>query len=75
LALKIGEQGTLATIKNALSDVGPFGISKQKAESIVFQMQNVLAGWPEHFKSIGVCQKDREKLLNRFSYSHKLQSD
>ncbi|MFH2092133.1 MAG: HipA domain-containing protein [Pseudomonadota bacterium] len=68
LALKIGEQGNTASIKNALSNVGPFGLSTKEAESIVSKMQSIVSKWPDHFQAIGVNQKDLKELEHRFSY-------
>lgn len=69
LALGVGRKGRQATLENALSDTGAFGLSEKEAEAILEQMQSVFKNWADHFRSVGVCEADMEKLQLRFSHS------
>lgn len=68
LALKVGKQGRLATFENALSNIGPFGLSDKEATSIVSEIKTVFSGWQNHFEKIGVKSKDIDKLSRRFGH-------
>ncbi|MBU1194876.1 MAG: type II toxin-antitoxin system HipA family toxin [Proteobacteria bacterium] len=69
LALNIGTHGRQATLENALSNTGPFGLSKQEGMHIILKIRNTFNCWPDHFKKAGVSTKDMEELQLRFSHS------
>lgn len=69
LALRCGEYGTEASVRNLLSRTEPFGLSPQNSRRILGEIQDVFAGWREHFGQLGVTERDLRELALRFSSS------
>ncbi len=53
LAMSVGERGREASLRNALSQAGRFGLSGEKAGAIIEQLLDTVMGWREHFATIG----------------------
>lgn len=60
LHLGVGEQGRLATLENAMSRHGVFGLSRAEAENIIDHIAMVVREWKTHFDAAGVSEKDIE---------------
>jgi serine/threonine-protein kinase HipA len=60
--MRVGADGTDATIKNAMSECGQFGLKKSEAADQVKKVCAVVATWKEHFAQAGVLAKDIESL-------------
>ena len=69
LALGCGSRGREATLDNALSDTGPFGLKQGEASAIVRDMRNRFQGWREYFAAKGVSSSDMSELELRFIQS------
>lgn len=57
LALEVGKFGRVASIYNILSDCGAFGLSREDAETVIAQMEQVVRGWKEFFFRHGVEER------------------
>ena len=60
LHLGIGEQGRLATIPNALSKAGLFGLNEEQARGIVHRIARSVREWRTYFDEMGVRPKDMD---------------
>lgn len=60
LHLGVGEEGRLATLGNAMSQHGVFGLTRAEAQSIIDQIAMVVREWKTCFDKAGVTQKDIE---------------
>jgi serine/threonine-protein kinase HipA len=54
LALEVGKFGRVASLYNILSDCGAFGLSREEAETVIAQMEQIVRGWKEFFFRYGV---------------------
>jgi serine/threonine-protein kinase HipA len=59
---RVGVDAGDSTIDNALSMCGQFGLKPAAAKREVRQVAKVVAGWREHFASVGVSANDIELL-------------
>lgn len=67
-AIGVGREGRLATVANALSDAGLFGLEKKEAEAEARRIQRIVrAEWEAIFKSAGVIKRELAILAQRFS--------
>ncbi len=66
LSLVLGDEGKKASIRNAMSALHYFGVSKDEAKFMIEGMAAVVASWEEHFKECGVSRADIEKIRNSF---------
>ena len=67
LAIGVGRNGREATLHNALSDVGSFGLSRNEAVTIARDMQKtVKSGWQKLFKGNGFSLAEIERLRSCF---------
>ncbi len=67
LAIGVGKEGRLATLKNAISDSISFGLSADKAKNLATSIQKqVKAEWIKQFKEAGLQEIDIEKLKSCF---------
>jgi len=60
--MRVGADGTDATIKNAMSECGQFGLKKSEAVDQVKRVCAVVAQWKAHFAQAGVLARDIESL-------------
>jgi serine/threonine-protein kinase HipA len=63
--LRVGADGTDATLANALSEHAQFGLSRRDAEAQVREVAAVVAGWKSHFVAAGVSPSDIESLAQQ----------
>jgi len=62
LAMSVGDRGREATLENALSRAGRFGLSKDEAEGEAKNLIGIVGGWWDHFLSAG-CQGSEIRAL------------
>jgi serine/threonine-protein kinase HipA len=60
--MRVGQQGSDATLANALSCHRQFGLDEKQARSAVGQVAMVVEGWKTHFRTVGVKPHDIESL-------------
>lgn len=60
--MRVGEDGPDATLDNALSMCGQFGLARDAAQREMSLVVRTVAGWREHFAGAGVTRKDLELL-------------
>lgn len=63
--LRVGADGTDATLANALSEHAQFGLSRRDAEAQVREVAAVVAAWKSHFAAAGVSPSDIESLAQQ----------
>lgn len=66
LAMSVGQAGRQATLTNALSQSGRFGLSLDEAESIVSELSSKVSTWQPHFHACGVSEKDMSLISASF---------
>jgi serine/threonine-protein kinase HipA len=66
LAIGVGEHGRLATLDNALSSAGRFGLRQAEAASIVLQMVAAVRPWKGVFEEHGVTAADIDAVAGAF---------
>lgn len=60
LHLGVGQAGRLATLENAISQYGIFGLSRAEAENIINHIAMVIREWRVYFEDSGVKPQDIE---------------
>lgn len=60
LALNLGEQGSLATLSNLLSQCRRFSLGQEQARSIIADVREVVGNWEKELIGVGVSRNDRE---------------
>jgi len=68
LAMSFGDEGKKASIKNALSRCGEFGLEKAEAQEICEKISKVVQKWEKKFLAEGVNPADVNRLRNSFIY-------
>jgi serine/threonine-protein kinase HipA len=58
--------GRLATLDNALSAAGSFGILRHAAAQIIVQLSAVVREWRMHFEALGVTVAECDKIASAF---------
>jgi serine/threonine-protein kinase HipA len=67
LAIGVGRHGRRATIKNALTDIASFGLSREEGVAIAKEMQAIVkSNWEPVSKMAGLAANDIEKLRTCF---------
>jgi serine/threonine-protein kinase HipA len=66
LHLAVGHQGRLATLDNALSGAGLFGLRPPQAAKIIDRIARVVRGWRETFDRLKVPARLSERLSTAF---------
>jgi len=56
--MSVGERGRAATVENALSFCGQFGLSRHNALMTVNEVLEKTAKWREHFSDCGISEKE-----------------
>lgn len=62
LHLGVGQAGRLATLENAISQYGIFGLSRAEAENTINQIAMVVREWRVYFEDSGVKPQDIEHM-------------
>ena len=63
--MRVGLQMANATVVNALSEHGQFGLKRQEAEAEVRRVTAAVGGWKTHFAEAGVRSVDIESLAQQ----------
>lgn len=66
LHLGVGKQGRLATLDNAMSESGRFGLTRTKAQEIVERISTVTREWRTVFNQLGVSDAECDKVATAF---------
>jgi serine/threonine-protein kinase HipA len=66
LHLAVGHQGRLATLPNALSQHGVFGLSKAQAIQRIESISAVVREWKSRFEAAGVPGQDIDRISSAF---------
>lgn len=66
LHLAVGHQGRLATLPNALSQHGVFGLNKFQAIQAIEHISTIVREWKNQFEAAGVSGKDIDRISNAF---------
>ncbi|MBU4316114.1 MAG: type II toxin-antitoxin system HipA family toxin [Proteobacteria bacterium] len=67
LAMSVGTHGREATLENALSRSGRFGLSEEEARLVIERMVQQVHEWQEHFLSMGCSNADIKALEPSFA--------
>lgn len=68
LALGVGAAGRVATLENALSHCGRFGLTVQDATDLMEEMRSqVAATWEQTFRACGITQLDMARFTTCFA--------
>jgi serine/threonine-protein kinase HipA len=71
LVLGVGPKGRLATLENALAGAAMFDLSQEDAESIVQQLQQIVASrWEALFTEAGLSRADRGRFATCFRLAY-----
>ena len=66
LVLGVGQKGRLATLDNALSAAGQFGIRTNDAVAYINEIATVVREWRTYFDEFGVPQNECDKVASAF---------
>jgi serine/threonine-protein kinase HipA len=69
LAMSVGDRGREASLENALSQAGRFGLTGTEAQSMIEQIAITVSGWREHFTSAGCPETELRALEPSFAVS------
>ena len=61
-AMIVGQSGAESTLENALTEINDFGIKRPRALALVQHVAKAVDAWADHFKALGVCPGDMERL-------------
>ena len=67
LAMAVGKHGREATLDNAQSHAGRFGLSGKEAQTITEQLLATIRGWRAHFEECGVAGTNMDVLAPSFA--------
>lgn len=62
----IGKKGREGSLKNAMTEVGRFGLTNAKASAIINEVKAVVSQWDELFVKYGISKNDIEMLRTAF---------
>ncbi|MBU4151269.1 MAG: HipA domain-containing protein [Proteobacteria bacterium] len=62
LALNIGDQGSMASAKNLLSQCERFSLSQEQAHEIIDQIENTVQDWESEMTQAAVSKSDQEAI-------------
>ncbi len=57
-AMLVGQEGTVASLGNALSSAGAFGLRPAQARAIIQAVAVIVQDWQRHFRDCGVTPQD-----------------
>lgn len=63
--MRVGAEGQDATLANALSEAGQFGLTQAEARREAGAVTAVCADWRPHFETAGVTTADLEQRARR----------
>jgi serine/threonine-protein kinase HipA len=66
LVMIIGERGKEASLENALSSAGYFGLTIDQAKGVCKTIATQVKKWETHFRACGVSSQDIEKIRHSF---------
>ena len=66
LALHIGDEGTTASISNALTATKHFGLKPAEAEQIIEEIKETIKNWKDFFADLGAQDQDIDRLSSCF---------
>lgn len=66
LALETGRYGRVASLYNLLSECGAFGLSREDAQGVIVQMEQVVRGWRQVFAQHRVEERSIEHYAQAF---------
>lgn len=69
LAMAVGESGRSATLKNALSRAGRFGLTIEKAQDIIRDLVENVSSWQSVFHACGASENDIQRISPSFDQS------
>jgi serine/threonine-protein kinase HipA len=75
LHLGVGKQGRLATLTNAMSESGRFGLTPNKAKAIIERISAVVREWRTVFNELGVSDTECDKVASAFRKPHDMGLD
>ena len=67
LAMSVGDRGREASLENALSRTGQFGLTGEEARSIIDRIAAAVSGWREHFAAAGCPEAELRALEPSFA--------
>ena len=62
----VGSRGREGTLKNAMSEAGRFGLTDDRAMTIIEGVRTVVGQWRERYASDGINENDIEMLQTAF---------
>ena len=71
-SIRVGKEGSVSSLTNALSDHLSFGLHLQEAKTLVDQVKAVMSQWQQHFAQAGVSAVDIESLSQTIRSSQTL---
>lgn len=75
LHLGVGSQGRAATLPNAMSQHGVFGLTRPAALAIVDRVCSVVREWRVHFEQAGVPGEDIDRVATAFRHPREVGGD
>lgn len=63
--MRVGTDGAVSTLDNALSEHAQFGLRVDEAQALVKDVVSVVARWRAHFATCGVRQQDLDALADQ----------
>jgi serine/threonine-protein kinase HipA len=63
--MRVGADGTVSSLDNALSEHAQFGLRLGEAQQLIRDLVNVVARWPAHFAACGVRRQDLDSLAEQ----------
>ena len=63
--MRVGTDGAVSTLDNALSEHSQFGLRVDEAQALVKDVVSVVARWRAHFATCGVRQQDLDALAEQ----------
>jgi serine/threonine-protein kinase HipA len=60
--MRVGREGSVSSLENALSELNQFGLNKQEAQEDLRLVARAVDGWQDHFAGCGVTASDIDAL-------------
>ncbi len=67
LAMGVGDRGREATLENALTRAGRFGLPEEAARKVIHELKRLIRSWREHFSALGLSEKEIDALAPSFA--------
>lgn len=65
-SINVGAQGRTASLKNAVSEAGRFGLTDDKAKAVIEEVYTTVSEWQAIYADVGVSENDIEVLKPAF---------